>query len=255
MPLIALALLGIAAVLETYDVEKSITGMPVYDTTLNKVTDSPTIVAGTYAIRPSFSVDLEYDLNVYDRIQQLLIRISNKCAQEADKETCVNNEVLLINLEPATVNLKERLRIGCYEEAEGIFMDFLDYVSNCSSSSESDCACDHQYGEGSFKLVSAEQGTVLDAEVGNSKYSTTIKDIKLLSPLILSGTNHLLARDREGALVAVRKGELAKQCAPESYQRKTYTFCYATGKKLITADKNNKIIEQEHKIKFALEFP
>lgn len=254
--MIAVLLLAGAAVLELYDFS-GITGSAISSPLPEVIVSTDRIVVGTYSIRPSFSVELDYDLNVYDRIEAALSRIYNKCSSESSKESCVNNEVLLYNVEQAAGNSQERLLIGCYEGDQGSFMDFLDYVSNCSSSQTTNCECGHQHISGTtFTLAQSGNDIQITAEVNKQKYSGIVHNARLVAPLSFSSTlNYRMAKGQDGALLAVRKGDIGKTCDEKLYQRKTYTFCYNTGKKLITADAKNKIVEQAHKIRFALEFP
>lgn len=254
IPIVVFLLISIAIILELYPSNK-ITGQA---TTIQQAIENipHNIVIGTYSIRPSFSVDLDYDLNIYDKIEEALNQINKECSSQKDIENCVNTEVLKFNLKEGSIRQSYPLSVGCYEGDEGVFMDFVDYISNCSSSAENSCECIHQHiSEAEYKLSQSPQGIIIDAVVNKNKYQALIKNAKIIAPLTFSSAlNYRLARDKDGAILAVRKGELGKECSAKSYQRKIYTFCYNTGKKLIIADQNNKIVEKEHKIRFAMEF-
>jgi len=256
IPIVVLLLIAAAVILELYPSNK-ITGQAT--TTIQQIIENQphSIVIGTYSIRPSFSVDLDYDLNVYDKIEEAINQINSQCPSQKDIENCVNTEILKFNLKEGSARQGYPLSVGCYEGDEGVFMDFVDYISNCSSSTENSCECIHQHiSEAEYKLSQSPQGIIIDAVVNKNKSTATIKNAKIIAPLTFSSAlNYRLARDKNGAILVVRKGDIGKECNEKSYQRKTYTFCYNTGKKLIIADQNNKIIEKEHKIRFAVEFP
>ncbi len=253
IPAIVFLLIGLAILLELYPSNK-ITGQATLQQFIENIPHN--IVIGTYSIRPSFSIDLDYYLDVYDKIEEALKQISNSCSQEKDKEACVNTEMLKFNLKEGSNKPGFPLAIGCYEGDEGIFMDFLDYLSNCSSSTENNCECAHEHiSQAEYKLSQDGSNIVVNTELNKNKYSVIIKNSKLSSQLTFSDTqNHRLARDQNGAILSVRKGALGKECDLKSYQRKIYALCYNTGKKLIVTDEKSNIVEKEHKIKFAIEF-
>jgi len=253
IPIAVFLLLIISAILELYEPKNKITG---------KTTDVPqaedkdySVIVGGSSIRPSFSVDINYNLEVYDKIEEVLKQIVNACSLDNDLETCVNIEVLKFNLKEGSNIEGYPVSIGCYEGNDGMFMDFMDYLINCSSTEEKGCECDHHIRDGEYVLSQSGYDVLVNARIDKNKYSATIKNSFIISSFIFSGgLNYRLAKDSNGKVLVVSKGEIGKECHSKSYKRKVYTFCYNTGKKLIVVDSQNNIVENEHKIRFAIDF-
>ena len=253
IPVVAILLLGVAALLELYNPTATPTGNVV--STIPQGSLNQKILVGSYSIRPSFSVDLDYDLNVYDSIQEALRTVYLSCTAQQNLEACITAEVLKFNLRQKSTKPNYPLSIGCYENDEGSFMDALDYVSNCSSTQENNCQCNHQLNTGIYKLSATDKGIQVIAQINGKTYTGLAQGkVKGIITLLIDRNreNDILSRDEAGQLVQEKKNTRA-DCT--HYQRKTYTFCYDTGKQLIVADENNKIVQKESKIKFAAQFP
>ncbi len=87
-------------------------------------------VIGTYSIMPSFKAKIDYDLNDYNKIKNLLDLVIS-CARQSSVEQCV-----------AQINDNEfEWQLGCDKGPEKVLYDFAEFLQDCFDSADNNCLC------------------------------------------------------------------------------------------------------------------
>jgi len=86
---------------------------------------------GTYSIKPSFKVNVDYDFEEYNKIIDDLKKISNCAKDGTPVETCIDE------LEKTDYGWE----LNCQEGVEKIFYDFVEFYQDCFNSEDNNCIC------------------------------------------------------------------------------------------------------------------
>ncbi len=90
-------------------------------------------ILGTYSINPSFKTKIDYDLNDYNKIKELLDFII-KCSEGGkDIETCINK----INVKDTSL----KWELNCDKGTEKVLYDFAEFYQDCFDSEDTNCLC------------------------------------------------------------------------------------------------------------------
>lgn len=107
---------------------------------------------GTYSIKPSFKVNIDYDLEDYNKIIKSLNEIS-KCTKDGTTiEKCMENT------EKTTPDYEWEL--NCDKGPEKVFYDFAEFYQGCFDSEDNNCICrlDLDYSEEEIKQYNLAGG-------------------------------------------------------------------------------------------------
>lgn len=104
---------------------------------------------GTHYVKPSFNQDINYNLNSFIDIQNIVKnRIVSVCSSYEDIKECVEEQIGELNNQPGY-----KYSLNCDESHEKIFYDFVENYQDCFESQDDDCVCSFSYDfDGNYNL-------------------------------------------------------------------------------------------------------
>ena len=90
-------------------------------------------IIGAYSVMPSFRAKIDYDLNDYNKINELLNTIISCYESSGDIGSCLEQ----------VQNQDETFEwiLGCDRGAEKILYDFAEFYQDCANSDDTNCVC------------------------------------------------------------------------------------------------------------------
>jgi len=154
------------------------------------VKEKPPEVYGTYSIKPSFKVNVDYDFEVYEEIKNKAKEIVRDCKD--DVENCANKKINIFNdeeiLKAREQNIKRKFKwsSGCETEEEKFFYNFVENYKLCLDSKEKEGVCE-------FYLSNGPKGKKLEIKLTDEEEKIKIE---------LQGTQLTERIDTEGPFIA-----------------------------------------------------
>ena len=148
---------------------------------------------GTYSIKPSFKVNVDYDFEDYEEIKNKAKEIVRDCKD--DVENCVNKKINIFNdeevLKAREYNLKRKFEwgSGCETEEEKFFYDFVENYKLCLDSEEKEGICEFSLGNGpkdvelKIKITEVEDGIKFELLQSSLKETVNTKNLFVIEGL------------------------------------------------------------------------
>lgn len=147
---------------------------------------APEETLGTYSIKPSFKVNVDYDIGEYDEVIEKAKDINRTCSKQDNFENCVNDKIKEFNGENKKEDGKLTWSLGCEPEDINFFYDFVETYRVCLNSEDEEAIC-------RIPLPGISKGKSITIEI--SKYEGTKTKIEL------EGANIAEVIDVEGPFI------------------------------------------------------
>ena len=219
------------------------------------------ISIGKYFVNPSFTAEVDYNLNDYkaisDAIKSIISRCQGRnsenlreCVKDAaeDSREIANGEILLYN--------------GPCDYGENMFSDFAEWTDACLKSSEDNCHCriplEYEYE----KKNTDEEISISASGLGTVQISSTNPGIapQQIAGASVSGSKTITTKSSAETHYANKLGNTLTYADSGTGNRckvnkRIYKFCAETKKKYMVYDEKEKmIVSKPMQYKFAVEF-
>jgi len=207
-------------------------------------------IFGTYDIKPSFNVKINFDMRLFDLLQQFSKDAVVKCGAEGivNKKTCLQGQVDAFNKGLPQEYTSKVIGLGMEHDNNMQCDDlpqisavntFVEDINNCIASSDNACQCLFP-GSSTGRIEdvkSSDASTIFTYDFGFGPktayldYGITTVDGKLWQEKSVSMDNFVLYKDKDGKLI-VGKSDV-QQCNPT---RNKFRFCLKTNYQYSTYD-------------------
>lgn len=214
-------------------------------------------IIGKYYIKPSFNVNIPFDLSLIDNLSKFMNYTSNDCrVSTLSKSDCLNAKITEFNANTgkhyADNGVKIELSRDCDEFAEQKnFNEFMESVENCALSPDFDCQCNLvKSGSVKIKIEGNNDSALMSFEKSGITY-----EVNSYNKFVDANNNALKLESSIGSINLYKKlGYLKsgttnyKQCAPVESR---FRLCLKTDYK--TEEYNGRNLEKKNvTIKFAI---
>jgi hypothetical protein len=197
---------------------------------------------GTYSIKPSFRVNLNYDFSDYETLRNKANQLTEQC-QGKNFEICVNTNQNRI-FDDENFELTQ-----CESEQKEDLYRLADYFDRCVNSKDKSCICTQNNPsiEGSFEITQEGNGVM----ISNKDLEQKIENTKLVDNYVYLGGASYFHKDHEGKII-VQSYFDADQCTPEPKTK--FRFCVKSKNNKFVAYDDGKADLWNVIYKFALDF-
>ena len=142
-------------------------------------------IAGSYSVKPSFKTKIDFDLGVYEGIEEKAKQITSGCNVVSDVKACVKEEIKEINDAEELLSNGHVWSLDCESETEKAFYEMVYKFEECIKQEESNCICrsysfsrfEDELKDYSIKLTQEDENTVIKLYKGK-RFTGLKKTIK-----------------------------------------------------------------------------
>ncbi len=222
-------------------------------------------IFGKYSIKPTFNVNLDFDITLFDKLKDFANKTVMTCGKEGEnKLQCIDNNIKTFNNNLDSKYTGVELSTNCDESSDNVNTQnnvntFIEQINDCIISNDNNCNCKFNPTENSeyttFSSVnSVSKGTqftyyndkielqaYLDNSITNSDNFWQQKNVKLTSIQIYKDKNNQLQLGQNSEV---------KSCEPI---KNRFRFCLKTNYEYSIYDSDKDKIEYKKiKIPFAI---